>query len=65
VRTWDSDAPPPQIDGPRERRGAMSERARDPRNGGDADALPHKLPDTCTAKTGGGGRVVHIYGAQR
>lgn len=27
----------------------------DPRNGGDVDALPHPLPDTCYAKTGGGG----------
>jgi hypothetical protein len=27
----------------------------DPRNGGDAAELPHRLPDTCTAKTGGGG----------
>ena len=27
----------------------------DPRNGGDVDALPHKLPATCLAKTGGGG----------
>jgi hypothetical protein len=27
----------------------------DPRNGGDAQALPHPLPDTCFAKTGGGG----------
>ncbi|MCW5575176.1 MAG: bifunctional DNA primase/polymerase [Burkholderiales bacterium] len=28
----------------------------DPRNGGNVDDLPHKLPDTCCAKTGGGGR---------
>lgn len=27
----------------------------DPRNGGDVDALPRRLPDTCYAKTGGGG----------
>ncbi len=27
----------------------------DPRNGGDIDLLPHPLPDTCFAKTGGGG----------
>ena len=27
----------------------------DPRNDGDVDALPEKLPDTCIAKTGGGG----------
>ena len=27
----------------------------DPRNGGDADSLPGHLPDTCYAKTGGGG----------
>ena len=27
----------------------------DPRNGGDPDALPFALPDTCFAKTGGGG----------
>jgi KaiC/GvpD/RAD55 family RecA-like ATPase len=27
----------------------------DPRNGGDVTVLPHPLPDTCTAKTGGGG----------
>ncbi len=27
----------------------------DPRNGGDVDALPHKLPETCNARTGGGG----------
>ena len=27
----------------------------DPRNGGDVDLLPHRLPDTCFAKTGGGG----------
>lgn len=27
----------------------------DPRNGGDVDLLPHKLPDTCIARTGGGG----------
>jgi Bifunctional DNA primase/polymerase, N-terminal/Primase C terminal 1 (PriCT-1) len=27
----------------------------DPRNGGDVDALPERLPDTCYAKTGGGG----------
>lgn len=27
----------------------------DPRNGGDVDSLPHKLPDTCFQKTGGGG----------
>jgi hypothetical protein len=27
----------------------------DPRNGGDVATLPHRLPDTCTAKTGGGG----------
>jgi len=28
----------------------------DPRNGGDVDALPHSLPDTCIAQTGGGGK---------
>lgn len=27
----------------------------DPRNGGDVDTLPQPLPDTCYAKTGGGG----------
>ncbi len=27
----------------------------DPRNGGDVENLPHKLPDTCYARTGGGG----------
>ena len=27
----------------------------DPRNGGDVDMLPARLPDTCFAKTGGGG----------
>jgi KaiC/GvpD/RAD55 family RecA-like ATPase len=27
----------------------------DPRNGGDIDSLPHKLPDTCYALTGGKG----------
>jgi hypothetical protein len=27
----------------------------DPRNGGDPDLLPQKLPDTCYARTGGGG----------
>ena len=27
----------------------------DPRNGGDVDALPQPLPDTCIARTGGGG----------
>jgi hypothetical protein len=27
----------------------------DPRNGGDVDTLPHPLPETCYAKTGGGG----------
>ena len=26
----------------------------DPRHGGDVDMLPHKLRETCTAKTGGG-----------
>jgi hypothetical protein len=27
----------------------------DPRNGGDVDSLPHRLPETCYARTGGGG----------
>jgi len=27
----------------------------DPRNGGNVDLLPHKLPDTCHQRTGGGG----------
>lgn len=36
----------------------------DPRNGGDADALPHPLPNTCIAQTGGGGSH-YLYTAAR
>ena len=32
----------------------------DPRNGGDASMLPHELPITCFARTGGGGSH-HLY----
>jgi RecA-family ATPase len=34
----------------------------DPRNGGDVDALPGKLPDSCYARTGGGG-LHYLYRA--
>ncbi len=35
----------------------------DPRNGGDVDALPGKLPETCYAATGGGGQH-YLYRAR-
>jgi AAA domain/Bifunctional DNA primase/polymerase, N-terminal/Primase C terminal 1 (PriCT-1) len=35
----------------------------DPRNGGDVNALPNKLPDTCIARTGGGG-MHYLYQAR-